>query len=106
MYESILKNAPYSKHALIAQFNLGLFLERQKSILAASRGAYQQVLDKYPNSDVADDALYQIAYIYMRNGLSGQSQDLSSARAGKGNLRRFPCFSIPTAKRRPRPAIT
>jgi outer membrane protein assembly factor BamD len=77
MYEAILKNAPYSKFAPIAQFNLGLALERQKMVPAA-RQAYQAVLDKYPNSDVADDALYQIGYIYMRTGLSGQSQDLSS----------------------------
>lgn len=77
MYQSILKNAPFSKHAAIAQFNLGLSLERQK-MLSEARDAYQTVLDKYPNSDIADDALYQIAYIYMRAGLSGNSQDLSS----------------------------
>lgn len=77
MYQSILKNAPFSKHAPIAQFNLGLSLERQK-MLSEARDAYQTVLDKYPNSDIADDALYQIAYIYMRAGLSGNSQDLSS----------------------------
>jgi len=88
MYEAILKNAPYSKHAPIAQFNLGLSLERQKSIPAA-RGAYQTVLDKYPNSDVADDALYQIAYIYMLTGLSGQSQDLSSLVLAKETFEDF-----------------
>lgn len=77
MYESILRNAPYSKHAPIAQFNLGLSFERQKKA-AEARRAFQTVLDKYPDSDVADDALYQIAYVYMRTGLSGSSQDLSS----------------------------
>ncbi len=30
MYEKIVKNAPYSKHAPVAQFNLGLSFERQK----------------------------------------------------------------------------
>ena len=77
MYEAILKNAPYSKHAPVAQFNLGLSFERQKSLNEA-RNAYQGVLDKYPTSDVADDALYQIAYMYMQAGLSGTSQDLSA----------------------------
>ncbi len=77
MYEAILQNAPYSKHAPIAQFNLGLSFERQKRINEA-RQAFQTVLDKYPNSDVCDDALYQIAYVYMVSGLSGNSQDLSS----------------------------
>ena len=77
MYEAILQNAPYSKHAPIAQFNLGLAFERQNEI-GQARKAYQTVLDKYPNSDVCDDALYQIAYVYMISGLSGNSQDLSS----------------------------
>ena len=36
------------------------------------------MLDKYPNSDVCDDALYQIAYIYMQLGLTSSSQDLSA----------------------------
>jgi outer membrane protein assembly factor BamD len=88
MYEAILKNAPYSKHAPIAQFNLGLSLERQKMVPAA-RQAFQTVLDKYPNSDVADDALYQIGYIYMRTGLSGQSQDLSSLVLAKETFEDF-----------------
>jgi outer membrane protein assembly factor BamD len=77
MYETILKNAPYSIYAPITQFNLGLAFERQKAIKQA-RDAYQLVLDKYPNSDVVDDALYQIAYIYMRLGLTSSSQDLSA----------------------------
>jgi len=77
MYEAILKNAPYSIYAPITQFNLGLAFQRQKAIKQA-RDAYQLVLDKYPNSDVCDDALYQIAYIYMRLGLTSSSQDLSA----------------------------
>lgn len=77
MYEAILKNAPYSKHAPIAQFNLGLSFERQK-LPREAQIAYQGVMDKYPTSDVADDALYQIAYTYMQAGLSGNSRDLSS----------------------------
>jgi len=77
MYELILKNAPYSIYAPITQFNLGLSFQRQKAIKQA-REAYQKVLDKYPNSDVCDDALYQIAYIYMQLGLTSSSQDLSA----------------------------
>lgn len=88
MYEAILKNAPYSKHAPVAQFNLGLAFERQKMV-GNARHAYQTVLDKYPNSDVCDDALYQIAYIYMRTGLSGQSQDLSSLVLAKETFEDF-----------------
>lgn len=88
MYEAILQNAPFSKHAPIAQFNLGLSFERQKMINEA-RAAYQTVLDKYPNSDVCDDALYQIAYVYMVAGLSGNSQDLSSLILAKETFEDF-----------------
>ena len=77
MYETILKNAPYSIYAPITQFNLGLAFQRAKKIKEA-REAYQKVLDKYPNSDVGDDALYQIGYIYMQLGLTSSSQDLSA----------------------------
>jgi outer membrane protein assembly factor BamD len=88
MYEAILKNAPFSKHAPIAQFNLGLSFERQNMIKEA-RQAYQTLLDKYPNSDVCDDALYQIAYIYMQQGLSGDSQDLSALVLAKETFEDF-----------------
>jgi outer membrane protein assembly factor BamD len=77
MYQTILKNAPYSIYAPITQFNLGLAFQRGRKIKEA-REAYQKVLDKYPNSDVCDDALYQIAYIYMQLGLTSSSQDLSA----------------------------
>lgn len=99
MYESILKNAPYSKHAPIAQFNLGLSLERQKQVPAA-RLAFQTALDKYPNSDVADDALYQIAYVYMRTGLSGRSQDLSSLVLAKETFEDF-LLQFPNSEKAP-----
>ena len=88
MYEAILKNAPYSIYAPITQFNLGLAFERQKAIKQA-RDAYQTVLDKYPNSDVCDDALYQIAYIYMRLGLTSSSQDLSALVLSKETFEDF-----------------
>jgi outer membrane protein assembly factor BamD len=88
MYEAILKNAPYSIYAPIVQFNLGLAFERLKAIKQA-REAYQKVLDKYPNSDVCDDALYQIGYIYMRLGLTSSSQDLSALVLSKETFEDF-----------------
>ncbi len=77
MFEKILENAPQSKHAPVSQFNLGLAFERQGKSGEARR-AYQAVLDNHPDSSVADDALYQIAYIYMVTGFSGRSEDLSA----------------------------
>lgn len=88
MYEDILANAPYSKHAPVTQFNLGLAYERQNKIPEA-RAAYLAVLDKYPRSSVADDALYQVGYIYMRIGMSGRSEDLSSLVLAKQTFEDF-----------------
>jgi len=88
MYEQILKNAPFSKNAAVTQFNLGLAHEKQANANEARR-AYQTVLDNYANSTVADDALYQIAYLYMRTGLTGGSEDLSSLVLAKETFEDF-----------------
>ncbi len=77
MYADILTNAPFSRYAPVAQFNLGLAYEKQSQPFEAIKN-YQKVLDTYPNSDVCDDALYQIAYVYMRIGLADSSEDLSA----------------------------
>ena len=88
MFASIVQNAPFSKNAPIAQFNLGLTYERQGRVSEAA-SAYRQVLDRYPNSSIADDALYQIGYIYMRIGESGKSQDLSAVIEAKNSFEDF-----------------
>jgi outer membrane protein assembly factor BamD len=88
MFTSIIQNAPYSKNAPVAQFNLGLTYERQGRVKEAA-AAYQAVLDNYPNSAVADDALYQIGYIYKRLGDSGRSQDLSAVITSKNTFEDF-----------------
>jgi len=88
MFSAILKNAPFSKNAPIAQFNLGLTYEKQGKAAEAS-AAYQTVLDKYPTSSIADDALYQIGYVYMQIGASGRSQDLSALVQAKNTFEDF-----------------
>jgi len=88
MFDSIIKNAPFSKNAPVAQFNLGLTFEKQGKLKEAA-SAYQTVLDKYPNSSIADDALYQIGYIYMQVGKTGKSQDLSALIVAKNTFEDF-----------------
>ena len=88
MFASILKNAPFSKNAPVAQFNLGLTYEKQGKAKEAA-DAYQTVLDKYPNSSIADDALYQIGYLYMKIGTTGRSQDLSALVQAKNTFEDF-----------------
>jgi len=88
MYTSILKTAPYSKHAPITQFNLALAMEKQGKAQEAI-AAYQKVIDKYPNSPVCDDAQYQIGYVYQRLGMEGKSQDLSALKESQNNYQDF-----------------
>ena len=88
MYTAILKASPYSKHAAITQFNLGLAMEKQGKAQEAI-AAYQKLLDKYPNSSACDDAQYQIGYVYQRLGMTGKSQDLSALKESQNNYQDF-----------------
>lgn len=88
MYVAILKVSPYSKHAAVTQFNLGLALEKQGKVQEAV-AAYQKVLDKYPNSGACASASYQIAYVYQRLGMTGKSQDLSALKEAQNNYQDF-----------------
>jgi outer membrane protein assembly factor BamD len=88
MYRAILASAPFSKYAPVAQFNLGLASEKDSKPFEAI-AAYQAVMDTYPNSDVVDDAMYQIGYVYMRIGFAQQSQDLSSIISAKNTFEDF-----------------
>lgn len=99
MYTNILANAPFSKYAPVAQFNLGLAYERQSQPFEAIK-AYQKVLDTYPNSDVCDDALYQIAYVYQRIGLAQQSQDLSALVQARNTFEDF-LIEYPNSEKAP-----
>jgi outer membrane protein assembly factor BamD len=65
MFRKIVTNAPFSKMAPLAQYGIGQALEKQGSIVSAVN-AYQQVVDRYPNNDVAADAMYQIGYVYFQ----------------------------------------
>ena len=88
MYTAILKVSPYSKHAAITQFNLGLAMEKQGKAQEAI-AAYQKVLDKYPNSAACSSASYQIGYVYQRLGMTGRSQDLSALKSAQDNYQDF-----------------
>lgn len=65
MYTQILKNAPYGRYAAEAQFKIGLCHEKTKKWSDAI-AAYNTVLDRFPGHDIADDALYQIGYVWFQ----------------------------------------
>ncbi len=80
MFEEIVKNAPYSKEAPLAQFNIGMALEKQGQY-AEAVAAYQLAVDKYPNDDVAGDAQYQIGYVQMHLIEDGSNDAASRVKA-------------------------
>ncbi len=77
MFEGIVKNAPYSKYAPLAQFNVGQALEKQGEYPRAIE-AYQLCVNKYPGDAIADDALYQVGYVRLRESREG-SYDRATA---------------------------
>jgi outer membrane protein assembly factor BamD len=80
MFEEIIKNAPYSKYAGLAQFDIGQSLEKQGKYPEAVN-AYQKAIDQYPNDQVAADAQYQIGYVYLKQAKEGSNDQTARNRA-------------------------
>jgi outer membrane protein assembly factor BamD len=87
MFETIVKNAPYSKYAPLAQFNVGQALEKQGDYPKAIE-AYQQCVNKYPGDAIADDALYQVGYVRLRESREG-SYDRATANKARESFEDF-----------------
>lgn len=87
MYAAIVATAPYARFAPAVQFKLGQAFEFQKEYDKAI-DAYQVVLDRYPNSPLAADALYQIGYVQFTEA-QGRSMDLSAAIDAKNTFEEF-----------------
>jgi len=81
MFESILKNAPFSKIASLAQFYVGQALEKQGKT-AEALVAYEAAIARYPGDPVAGDAQFQIGYVYLNSYRSG-SYDPSVAQKAR-----------------------
>ena len=80
MFEGIVKNAPFSKLAPLAQFNVGQAMEKQGEYPKAI-DAYQMVYTKYPNDPVAADALYQVGYVRAREAREGSYDPATNRKA-------------------------
>ena len=63
IFEAVIKNAPYGAYAPQAHFKIGLAREKQKKWSDAI-ASYNKLIDKYPGSDLAGDAQYQIGYAW------------------------------------------
>jgi outer membrane protein assembly factor BamD len=80
MFEGIVKRAPFSRQAPLAQFNLGQCFEKQGKYPEAIQ-AYQQVVSKYPGDAIADDAQYQLGYVLLRQSREGSYDRAASVKA-------------------------
>lgn len=80
MFEGIIKRAPFSKWAPLAQFNVGQAYEKQTKYPEAI-AAYQAVVARYPTDPIADDAQYQIGYVLLREAKEGSYDAASQQRA-------------------------
>jgi outer membrane protein assembly factor BamD len=83
IFEQIIKDAPYSKYAPLAQFNIGLAMQKQEKYSEAV-AAYQVVISKYSNDPVAADAQYQIAYTFMDQSRDGAYNQQARNKAREG----------------------
>lgn len=92
IFESVVKAAPYGKYAPAAYFQIGQAREKQKKWSQAIT-AYNTILDKYPGSDFADDAQYQIGFAWFSASSEpdyDQSAAQKSIEAFQDFLVRFP----------------
>ncbi len=87
MFEAVIKNGPFTEYAPVSQFNIGLALQKQNEAGRAI-AAFQTVIDRYPDSDIADDAQYQIAYIWLQQARRG-SYDQTVAQKAKEAFQDF-----------------
>ena len=80
IYETVIKNGPYSEIAPLAQMKIGFAREKQKNYKAAVE-AYENLIRKYPNSDLVDDAQFQIGFSYMSAARAADYDQTATRRA-------------------------
>ena len=80
MFTEIVKRAPYSRWAPLAQFNLGQALEKQTKYPEAI-AAYTAVTTRYPTDAIADDAQYQIGYVRLQEFRQGSYDQAGANKA-------------------------
>jgi outer membrane protein assembly factor BamD len=89
IYDAVIKAAPYGKMAPAAYFQMGQARERQGKWSDAIT-AYTTILDKYPGSEYADDAQYQIGYAWFK----AASQPEYDQSAGEKSIEAFEDFLV------------
>lgn len=80
VFQAIVDDGPFTKHGPLAQYKLGLaYLGLQEYEQAVT--AFEQVVSRYPSSDLVDDARFQIAQASLkgtfRSGYDQSPTDLA-----------------------------
>jgi outer membrane protein assembly factor BamD len=96
IFASIIRTAPYGKYTARAQFDIGRAREKEGANDAAIQ-AYQAVVEKFPNSPVAPDAQYQLAYIWFTAARAG-TKDLAAAAKARTGFQDF-LFRFPNSEK-------
>ncbi|MEM1157416.1 MAG: outer membrane protein assembly factor BamD [Verrucomicrobiota bacterium] len=92
IFQNVIDNAPYGPYAAASHFKIGLARENQKDWSKAI-ASYVKLLDRYPRSDLADDAQYQIGYAWYQASSEAdydQSAALKSIQAFEEFAVRYP----------------
>lgn len=77
VYKKVVLNAPYSKYAPIAQYRIGELYKRVE-FYAEAQEAFEKIVENYPDSDVAAEAKFQVAFCAsVASGKSGYDQELT-----------------------------
>lgn len=68
VFRAVVDNAPYGKYADVAQYKIGLCF-KENGDFAQAKLEFEKVLKKYPESNLAEDAQYQIALSALESSL-------------------------------------
>jgi outer membrane protein assembly factor BamD len=80
VFETVVKNGPYSKVAPAAQYRIGIAYEQQNDYLAAVH-AYEKLEERYPKDPLAESAQFQIGYAYKKESVRAEYDQNSANQA-------------------------
>lgn len=68
IFKKVVNNAPYGQYAPLAQYKVGLSYKKAGDFDLAKE-AFGVVVEEYPDSEIADDAKYQVALCTMKGSM-------------------------------------
>jgi outer membrane protein assembly factor BamD len=87
IFRKVVENAPFGKYAALAQYKVGLSLKATGEFDLA-RDEFQKVVDRYPDSEWAEAAKFQIALCASRSSLR-PDYDQTQTREARERFEKF-----------------